>query len=162
MVRLLPLIRLLGLALLLLSVAPHGAGAQVTQPRYCGKSAFLNITTAATTQIAPPVTQAPFTASPSIGGTAPLTSVFICGYVLVVAGTAPTATFTYGFPASLPGTGCGASPTAMSPSYPAGVYIDTASVSRGLETPPNNVLCVTTTGTSLQIGVQVYYDNNPL
>lgn len=139
------------------------AAAQVTQPRYCGKSAFANLSASAgTTQIAPLTTQSPFTASPSIGGNAPLTTIYICGYVLIVNGTAPTAQFVYGFPASLPGTGCGASPTALSPTYPTGVFIDTSSVARGFEVPAGNVLCVVTTGTSLAISVQVYYDNSPI
>lgn len=142
------------------------AMAQVnTTPRYCGKSAFVNnITTATTTQIAPNVNQAPFTGTPTIGGTAPLTGFYICGYVLIVSGgSGTTAQFVYGFPASLPGTGCGASPTTLSITYPAGTYLDMASMARGFEVPAGNVLClVTAVGTTPSISVQIYYDNNPL
>jgi hypothetical protein len=163
------LLRLLvALALLLAAFLPQQAAAQTTQPRYCSKSAFVNLgASAATTQIAPGMNngvavQSPFTASPTIGGVAPLTGIYICGYVLIVAGTTPTAQFVVGFPASLPGTGCGASPTAISVTYPAGTYLDMASVARGFEVPSNNVICIVTTGSALTSSVQIYYDNNPL
>jgi hypothetical protein len=134
----------------------HEAAAQVTQPRTCSKSAFVNnITTPTTTQVAPSVNQSPFTASPTIGGTAPLTTIYICGYTLIV-GTTSTAMFQYGV-----GLNCAGTPTTMSITYPAGTYIDTSSIARGFEVPAGNVVCLTTTGAGPTF-VQIYYDNNPL
>lgn len=157
---------LLALALLLVGtpgqVAAQGGG-QVA-PRFCGKTAFANISTSVTTttQIAPNPNQTPFTASPTVGGTAPLTGMYLCGYTLVVAGASGTAQFVYGFPTSLPGTGCGSSPVAMSPPFPVGQYQDSSSNYRGLEAPSGNIVCLTTTGASTVVQVQIFYDNNPL
>jgi hypothetical protein len=132
-----------------------------TVQRTCGKSAFINAATgAATSQLAPNPLQAPFAATPTVGGVAPGTPIYLCGYVLVVA-TGGTAALTYGVPASLPGTGCGASPVPITPAYGPGTIVDNGGGFLGLVVPAGNNLCVTVTGaTAAQ--VLVYYDNNPL
>jgi hypothetical protein len=140
---------------------PDVAWAQgTTTLRTCGKSAFANAAATGTTQLAPSPNQAPFTASPTIGGIPPNTPIYVCGYTLVVP-TGTNAGLTYGFPASLPGTGCGASPTPIMPSWPAGTYIDGGDNARGLSVPPGNNLCLTVTGTG-PAQILVYYDNSSL
>jgi hypothetical protein len=129
--------------------------------RFCGKSAFVNAAATGTTQIAPNPNQAPFTVPPTVPGIAPGTPIFVCGYVILVpASTA--AGLTYGVPASLPGTGCGTSPVAITPTYTGAVALaDNGGGFVGLSVPAGNNLCVTVTGTG-PAQVLVYYDNNPL
>lgn len=149
------LIRLLGLALLLLLVAPLRAGAQVTTPRTCSKTVFFDITAGAagTTQIVP-------TATDRYAGN----EIFICGYAISATTTA-TVSLTTGT-----GTNCATGgPTKITPAWQflattTGFYsiVDGQATWRGLSVPPGINLCITVTGTTPTVQAIVYYDNNPL
>ena len=138
---------LLALALLLIFLPGKVAAQGVVPARTCGKSAFLNAASAATTQIAP-------TANDRQVGN----EIFVCGFS-AVAGAADAFTFAYGS-----GTNCGTGTTNISPSFSLaanGIMMDNSPFFRGLSVPAGNNLCVTTT-TAGPLAIIVYFDNNPL
>jgi hypothetical protein len=142
--------RFLALALLLGLLAPGQAAAQGTStPRTCNRSAFLNMSTATTSLLAPKSTdrQAADT-------------IFICGYQIFSAGTT-TVLLETGTQVSTP---CDTNPTAITPTYSlvGGENVqDGSSFFRGLSVPAGLQLCAVNSG-AVNVGIMVYYDNNPL
>jgi hypothetical protein len=146
-----PMIRLLGLLLLLLTAAPFEAAAQVTTPRTCSKSVFYDNNTNGATQIVP-------TATDRYAGN----EIFICGYAFSSAGTVNVGLVTG------TGTNCATNLTKITPAWQfltttSGLYsiVDGQATWRGLSVPAGVNLCINaSTGTSVQ--AIIYYDNNPL
>lgn len=142
--------RFLALALLLGSQYPHRVAAQGTStPRTCNRSAFLNMSTATTSLLAPISTDRQAA-----------NTIFICGYQIFSAGTT-TVKLETGTQVSTP---CDTNPTAITPTYNlvAGENVqDGSSFFRGLSVQAGLQLCAVNSG-AVNVGIMVYYDNNPI
>lgn len=128
-------------ALFSLPLWTEDARAQQLGSIYCSQNAQYAASTNGSTRIF----QASATSSSSI---------FICGYVINVGGTATNVGLQYGT-----GTNCGTGTTALTPSFVlpiAGQIKEDSPIFRGLSVPPNKDLCiVTSAGNPVQ--AIVYY-----